>query len=145
MSRSVCFLSVASSTASTFDSATISVFSLKPLAISREFAADCAVVGARVRARRVNEVHQSAAALDMAEEPVAEAVTLMRALDQAGNVGEHKIAPVDPDDAETRMEGGERIIGDLRLGGRNRGEEGRFAGVRQTDEACVGDQLQPQE
>ena len=40
-------------------------------------------------------MHERAAALDMAEEPVAEAVTLMRALDQAGNVGEHEIAPVD--------------------------------------------------
>ncbi len=65
-----------------------------------------------------------AAALDMAEEPVAEAVTLMRALDQARNVGEHKVAPVDPDDAETGMKGGEWIVGDLGLGGGDRGEEG---------------------
>ena len=87
---------------------------------------------------------ERAAALDMAEKPVAETVALVRALDQAGNVGEHEVAPVDPDDAETRMEGGERIVGDLGLGGGDGGEEGRFARVRQTDETGVGDQLQPQ-
>src|SRR5260370_42273883 len=68
----------------------------------------------------------------------------MRALDQAGDVGEHKVAPVDPNDAKTRMEGGERIVRDFRLGGGDGGEEGRFARVRQADEARVGDQLQSQ-
>ena len=42
------------------------------------------------------------------------------------------------------MQRGERIIGDLRLGGGDGGEEGRFAGVRQTDEAGVGNELEPQ-
>src|SRR5579863_3399842 len=88
---------------------------------------------------------QSAAPLDMAEEAVAEAMTLVRALDQPGNVGEHKFAPVNLGHAETRMESCERVVGDLGLGGRNRGEEGRFAGVRQTDQARVGDQLEPEQ
>ena len=48
------------------------------------------------------------AALDMAEETVAEARALMRALDQAGNVGEHELAPVDAHDAEAGMQRGER-------------------------------------
>jgi hypothetical protein len=39
-----------------------------------------------------DQMQQHAAALDMAEEAVAEAVALMRALDQAGNVGEHHLA-----------------------------------------------------
>ena len=43
----------------------------------------------------VDEVQQHAAALDMAEEAVAEPGALMRAFDQAGNVGEHEFAPVD--------------------------------------------------
>ncbi len=55
-----------------------------------------------------------AAALDMAEEAVAEAVAVVRAFDQAGNVGEHEIAVVDFHDAEAGMQGGERIVGDLR-------------------------------
>src|ERR1700733_13940426 len=113
------------------------------LAVSREFAADRAIVGGGVGACRVHKMDERAAALDMAKEPVAEAVALMRALDQAGYVGEHKVAAIDPDDAEARMEGSERIIGDFGLGGGDGGEEGRFAGVRQADEAGVRDQLEP--
>ena len=45
-------------------------------------------------ARALDEVEEDAAALDMAEEAVAETGTLVRALDQAGNVGEHELAPV---------------------------------------------------
>src|SRR3984957_15616519 len=68
----------------------------------------------------------------------------MRALDQAGYVGEDEVAPVDPDHAETWMEGGERIVRDFGLGGGDGGEERRFARVRQADETRVGDKLQPQ-
>ena len=68
----------------------------------------------------------------------------LRAFDQAGNVGQHEVALVDADDAEIGMERGEGIVGDLRLGGRDGGEEGRLAGIGQADEAGIGDQLQPQ-
>ena len=40
----------------------------------------------------------------------------MRAFDQAGNVGEHEFLLVDMHDAELRMQRGEGIVGDLRLG-----------------------------
>ena len=68
----------------------------------------------------------------------------MRALDQAGNIGEHEFAPVAADHAELRLQRRERIVGDLRLGGAHRGEECRFSGIRQPDEAGIGDQLEPQ-
>ena len=42
------------------------------------------------------------------------------------------------------MQRRERIVGDLRLGGADRGEERRLAGIGQADEAGIGDQLQPQ-
>ncbi len=42
------------------------------------------------------------------------------------------------------MQGGEGIVGDLRLGGGDGGQQGRLAGVGQADEADVGDQLQAQ-
>ena len=42
------------------------------------------------------------------------------------------------------MERGEGIVGDLRLGGGDGGEQGRLAGIGQADEAGIGDQLQPQ-
>ena len=40
----------------------------------------------------------------MAEEAVADADALMRAFDQAGNVGQDEFAPVDPRRAEARMQ-----------------------------------------
>ena len=93
----------------------------------------------------VDEVEQHAAAFDMAEEAVAEAMTLMRALDQARNIGEHEFAPVAAHHAEPRMQGGEGVIGDLRLRRRHDREESRFPGVRQADEPGIRDELQPQE
>ena len=92
----------------------------------------------------VDQVQQHAAALDMAEKPVAEAGAFMRALDQAGNVGEHEFAALRVHDAELRMQRGEGIVGDLRFRRADDGEEGRLAGVGQADEAGVRDQFQPQ-
>ena len=43
----------------------------------------------------VDQMQQHAAALDVAEEAVAEAGALVRALDQARDVGEHELAVVD--------------------------------------------------
>jgi len=43
-----------------------------------------------------------------------------------------------------RSEGGEGVVGDLRPGGGDGGQEGGLAGVGQADEAAVGDQFQPQ-
>ncbi len=118
---------------------------LEALAIGRELATDGAVVGAGVGPGRIDEMDERAAALDMAEEAVAEAVAFMRALDEAGNVGEDEIAPVDADDAKAGMEGGEGVVGDFRLGGRDGGEKGRLSRVGQADEARVRDQFEAQD
>ncbi len=59
-------------------------------------------------------------------------------------IGQHEFAAIDVEYAELRMQGGEGIIGDLRLRGADGGEEGRLAGVRQPDETRVRDQFQPQ-
>ena len=99
---------------------------------------------ARIVAGAVDQMQQHAAAFGVAEEAVAEADAFMRAFDQAGQIGEHEFALVDAHDAELRMQRGERIVGDLRLGGADRGEEGGLAGIGQADQAGVGDQLQPQ-
>ena len=86
----------------------------------------------------------AAAALDVTEKAVAEPVAFMGAFDQAGNVRQHEFAAIDADDPEMRMQRREGIIGDLRLGGLTRGEESRFAGIGQADEAGIGDELQAQ-
>ena len=95
-------------------------------------------------AGRIDQMQQHAAALDMAEEAVAEAGAFMRALDQAGNVGEHEFAALRVHDAELRMQRGEGIVGDLRFGRADDGEEGRLAGIGQADEAGIRNQFQPQ-
>ena len=68
----------------------------------------------------------------------------MRAFDEAGNVGDNEFARIDPGDAEIGMERGEGIVGDLRLRSRHGGKERRLSGVRQADEAGIGDQLEAQ-
>src|SRR5690606_37485469 len=77
-------------------------------------------------------------------EPVADAGAGMGALDQAGNVGKHELAAIDARHAKARMQGGEGIIGDLRLGGGDARQEGRLAGIGQADQPGIGDQLQAQ-
>jgi hypothetical protein len=94
--------------------------------------------------RALDEVQEHAAALDMAEEAVADSMAFVRALDEAGNVGDDEFARIDADDAKPGVQRREGIVGDLGLGGRDRGEEGRLAGIGQADEAGIGDQLQPQ-
>ena len=74
--------------------------------------------------------------------PIAGA--LGRALDQAGDVGEHELAALVADDAELRAERREGIVADLGAGVADRVEEGRLAGVGQADEADVGEQLEAQ-
>ena len=46
------------------------------------------------------------------------------------------------DDAELRLERGERVVGDLRPGGGDRAQQRALAGVGHADQADVGDQLQ---
>ena len=62
------------------------------VAVGLELGAHGLVGLAGVLAGAVDEMQQHAAALDMAEEAVAEPGALVRALDQAGNVGEHELA-----------------------------------------------------
>ncbi len=48
----------------------------------------------------------------------------------------------DAHDAEVRMQGRERVVGDLRLRVRDRGDQGRLAGVRHAEQADVGQHTQ---
>ena len=114
-------------------------------AIRREFVAHRSPCPDHVTRGAVNEVQHDRATLDMAEEAVTEAGALMRALDQAGDVGEHEfLGHRQPDDAELGMQGGERVIRDLRVGRGGGGEKGRLPGIRQSNQSGVGDQLQAQ-
>ena len=85
----------------------------------------------------VNHLIEHAAALDMAEKPVAEPCAFMRALDQPGNVGEHELAALRIHDAELRMQRRERICRDLRPRSGDFPQQCRFACIRITNESCV--------
>jgi hypothetical protein len=79
------------------------------------------------------------------EEPVAESPAVAGALDQPRDVGDHEVrGVVDAHHAEVRLEGGERVVGDLRPGGRDDADQRALADVGEPDEGHVGDQLQLQ-
>ena len=93
--------------------------------------------------REIDEVHEHRATLDVTQELVAEAVAFVRAFDETGDVGDdERLVVIRLHDAEVRDERRERIVGDLRLRGADHGDERRLAGVRQTDDADVGDELE---
>src|SRR6266702_368576 len=117
-------------------------FVREPVAIGFELPAHGLVGLARMLAGAVDEMQQDAAALDMAEEAVAEPRALVRALDQAGDVGEHEFAAVALDHAELRVERRERVIGDLGPGRAHRRAQGRLASGGGADDAGVRDQLE---
>src|SRR5690606_7799980 len=94
--------------------------------------------------RAIDEMDEDAAALDMAQKAVAETLALMRALDKAGNIGEHEAASVEGDDAEAGCQGGEGIVGDLGFCRAHGGKEGALARIGQADESRIGDELEAQ-
>ena len=83
------------------------------------------------RRRHVDECTSTLRPFEMAQEPMAEAVPFVRALDQAGHVGDDERAVArEPDDAEIRDQRGERVVGDLRPRRRDARDDRRLAGVR---------------
>ena len=126
------------------ESTAISSFSASPCAVGSKLAAHRLVSVARVIAGHVDEMDQRTAALDMAEETVADPRTLVRALDQPRNVGEHELRALVADDAEVRMQRREGIVGDLRLRRGDARKQRGLPGIRQADDADIGDELQPE-
>ena len=55
-------------------------------------------------------------------------------------VGQPAVVHAEVHDTEVRLEGRERIVGDLRVRGGQRREECRLAGIRKAHEADVGDE-----
>ena len=94
-------------------------------------------------ARDIDEVQQQPCAFDMAKKLKAQPVPFRRSLDQPRDICYDNCRMIIiANNAEQRLERGEGIGRDLRLGGGDAGKEGRFAGIRQPDEAHVGEQLE---
>ena len=87
-------------------------------------------------------MHEQAAALHVGQELVPEPGAGAGSLDQAGDVGDHELAVVPLERAEHRLDRGERVVRDLRLGAGEPSEQRRLAGIREPDEAGV--RLEPQ-
>ena len=82
-------------------------------------------------------------ALDVAQEAETEAFALARTLDDTGNVSHHKrLLSAITHDAQVWLKGGERIVGDFWLGGRNHREQGAFTCVRETHQSHICQHLQ---
>ena len=102
-------------------------------------------VATRLEGRAVEHVDERRAAFDVAEEFEAEALALARALDESWHVGDRVADVAGLDDAEVRVQRRERIVGDLRSSGRDRGDEAGLARRRVADQGHVGDGLQLEE
>lgn len=103
-------------------------------------------VGTAAGVGDVDEVDEEVGALDVAEEAVAEARALVRALDEAGNVGNDEGLLVgrfaDGDDTEVGLESGEGVVGDFGFGGGDARDERGLAGVGIADEGDVGEDFE---
>ena len=103
-------------------------------AIGFEFAAHGFIGFSRMRGSGIDKVEKHAAALDVAQKPVAKPMAVVRPFDEARNVSDNEFPAVASGGAELRMQGGERIIGDPRPCRADGRKESRFAGVGQADD-----------
>ena len=102
------------------------------------------LLGLGVGARRdVHQLQQGAAALHVFQEAVPQARALGSPLDQPRQVRQAQGAALPQvGDAEQGHEGCEGVVGHLRPGGGDRGEEGALAGVGQANQTHVSEQLE---
>src|SRR5688572_23504175 len=78
----------------------------------------------------------------MAEELVTQTLAVAGAFDQTGNVGDSELMLIEAHNTEVRLEGGERVVGNLRLRRRDTRDQRAFAGVRETDQRNIGHEPQ---
>ena len=81
-----------------------------------EFGLDDLVIGGRIGATGVDEVQQDGCALDVAQELVAQTLTLASALNEAGDVGHEEAEFIHVDHTEIRHQSGEGISSDFGFG-----------------------------
>ena len=87
-------------------------------------------------------MQQNLGALDMPQKLQAKTCALGGAFDDAWNIRHHKTAiRTHHDHAEHRVQSRERVVGHLGSRRRNAADQGRFAGIRQPQQANVREQL----
>ena len=114
-------------------------------AILLELTVDDAVILNRVAilktARHVDDMHDQGRTLNVAQELVAQALALARALDQTRNVGNDVRILTGTHHAEVRHERGKRIVGDLGTGGTHARDERRLTHRGKAHERGIGHKL----
>ena len=94
----------------------------------------------------IDHEKQDGTTLDMAEKIMTEALAGMGSFNESGNIGNGEALFLGrADDPDGRMEGGERIRGDLRLCRGEGGQEAGFARIWQADESNLGDGFQDED
>ena len=78
----------------------------------------------------------------MAQELQSQALAFGGARNQSRHIGDGVSRVAGDNDAEIRHQRGEWVVGDLRLGGAHRRNQGRLSGRGETDQRHVGDGLQ---
>src|SRR5579885_924549 len=90
-------------------------------------------------------MNDGARALDVFEKTVSQSHTMRCPFDQARYVGQDKVRFIlEFDHSKLWLQGGERVVGNLRLGVGKNAQERRFACIGQADDADVGEQFQLQ-
>ena len=112
--------------------------------VGAELLAHGVQVGGGVRGGEVDHEDEGPASRDVTQEPMAEALAPMGALDQSGDVGHHEPLLARLRDAEVGRQGRERVVGDLRCGRRQPGQERGLPCVRQAHQTHVGDRAELQ-
>ena len=107
--------------------------------VGAEFLAKCVQIVGRIRGRKIDDQDECSTTRDVSQEPMAEPLASVRALDQPGDVGDHEPFPARLRDPQVGRQRRERVVGDLGPGRRQPGKERGLPRVRQPDEADVGD------
>ena len=112
-------------------------------AIGFEFGLDGFVGSDRVFASEIDEVQQDAGTFDVTQEVMAQSDAHVCAFDETRNISKDgAVTGGFADDAKVGDEGGEGVIGDLGPCRGKRGDQGRFSGVGQADDADFREELE---
>ena len=114
--------------------------------VRRELGLDHFEVGDGVAVRfergAVDHVHQRGAAFHVAQELETQPLALAGARDQARHVGDGEADVAGLHDPEVRHQRRERVVRDLRTGGRQHRDQARLAGAGEADQCHVRDRLE---
>src|SRR5215218_6273134 len=111
--------------------------------VVRDLQAKLIVLGLPVERVDRNEKREKTRALDVPKELQSESLSLVRSLDDAGNVRhDERPAVAQLNHAEVGRQRGERIVADLRRRGADDGQERGLSGVGLAHESNVRDQLE---